>query len=434
MPLVTAQGFQLTPDILGGFTRGAQAVGQFQTQQLQRQRMEQQIAQQQQAAEQQRQQQALLGQIFGTQQPIAGATPPISPVGPQIGLKAALGVQPSGLPAGAQLLPGRPEAAIAPSPLAQPTARQPIGMTRDQAIGQLFAQDPQLGTQVLRGIGIIDERQKREAADFAFDLQSTTPERRAVKINARVESLRAQNRNPGDTLELLRMPFEQQNEALRTVQIAALPIEKRLALSRSDALGFTNVQVQGDKVLGLNKTTGKFEEVPTTPEATAALQREAARGDGISEVQSSKILPGGVVQIVRKDGSVETRAPDEVARDIVQRAEERGVSLQQRRAQGRELGKDAAKVSQQTFEEVGKLRANNRNLREVIAAVGEGAETGPLAKRLPSFRAESVRLDNLRNRLGLDVVGSVTFGALSESELNLAMDTGLLQDYKGQNL
>jgi hypothetical protein len=34
-------------------------------------------------------------------------------------------------------------------------------------------------------------------------------------------------------------------------------------------------------------------------------------------------------------------------------------------------------------------------------------------------------LNNVRSQLGLDVIGSVTFGALSEGELNLALDTAL---------
>ena len=48
-----------------------------------------------------------------------------------------------------------------------------------------------------------------------------------------------------------------------------------------------------------------------------------------------------------------------------------------------------------------------------------------IARRLPNWNASTVELENLRNQLGLDVVGSVTFGALSESELELALQTAL---------
>ena len=170
-------------------------------------------------------------------------------------------------------------------------------------------------------------------------------------------------------------------------------------------------------------------------ERNAERERLKAEDDsGVSEVQSAKIMDSGVVQIVRKDGTVEVKEPEAVAADVVRRAEERGVDLQQRRSQGRELGKDAAKVASKLFDSVGKMRANNRTLKKVITEVGNGADTGPLASRLPSIRAASVRLDQLRNELGLDVVGAVTFGALSEGELNLAMSTALPDTLDGPEL
>ncbi len=43
----------------------------------------------------------------------------------------------------------------------------------------------------------------------------------------------------------------------------------------------------------------------------------------------------------------------------------------------------------------------------------------------PSWKDSTIALDNVKNRLGLDVVGSVTFGALSASELDLALNTAL---------
>ena len=46
----------------------------------------------------------------------------------------------------------------------------------------------------------------------------------------------------------------------------------------------------------------------------------------------------------------------------------------------------------------------------------------------PSYcplRASSIKLKNLQNRLGLDIIGAVTFGALSKGELDLALNTAL---------
>ncbi len=65
----------------------------------------------------------------------------------------------------------------------------------------------------------------------------------------------------------------------------------------------------------------------------------SATADGTNKVvQSSKILPGGVVQIVFKDGSIETRegTPEEIA--IIQAAEDRGTTLAVERARQKSEG------------------------------------------------------------------------------------------------
>ncbi len=98
------------------------------------------------------------------------------------------------------------------------------------------------------------------------------------------------------------------------------------------------------------------------------------------------------------------------------------------------IGAESAKIAGKAFEQSQKINKNIVNLREVIRLVGDGAETGPLTSKLPSFRAASVELDNMRNRLGLDVIGAVTFGALSKGELDLALDTALPTNLDGPEL
>ena len=161
-------------------------------------------------------------------------------------------------------------------------------------------------------------------------------------------------------------------------------------------------------------------------ETKADIAAAKAGVDGISEVQSSKILPGGLVQLVRKDGSVEVVPAGQADAELVKQAERRGAELQGIRASEREGAKGAQKVALNAFDQVGKIRQNITDLQEGIRLVREeGAETGPIADRVASFRAGTVKLNQLRSRLGLNVVGSVTFGALSEGELALAKDVAL---------
>lgn len=62
---------------------------------------------------------------------------------------------------------------------------------------------------------------------------------------------------------------------------------------------------------------------------------------------------------------------------------------------------------------------------EALKYLDEGAETGRLESFFPSFKAATRNLERVQNQLGLDVISSVTFGALSEGELRLALSTGL---------
>lgn len=87
--------------------------------------------------------------------------------------------------------------------------------------------------------------------------------------------------------------------------------------------------------------------------------------------------------------------------------------------------KDAAKAGTESFQQLGQITQNVANIDEAIAALDNGANTGAIANLLPSVTSASIQLDNARARLGLDIIGSVTFGALSEGELQLALSTAL---------
>jgi hypothetical protein len=151
-----------------------------------------------------------------------------------------------------------------------------------------------------------------------------------------------------------------------------------------------------------------------------------------AEVQASSILDGGVVVTVMKDGT--TKVLDASGAELdgdarataIREAEERGIQIQTERAGGRRAATVAVNTSLSAFDQVGKSRSNIANLEEAKRLVlEEGANTGVIADRLPNWKASTVALDTVKNELGLDVVGSVTFGALSQGELDLALNTAL---------
>lgn len=87
------------------------------------------------------------------------------------------------------------------------------------------------------------------------------------------------------------------------------------------------------------------------------------------------------------------------------------------------------------FEKIQSIDSNIRNIDKAISALQGGAKTGPVVSRFfPSIRSSSVKLDQIRNELGLDVVGGVTFGALSKGELDLALNVALPTNLNEQEL
>ena len=94
-------------------------------------------------------------------------------------------------------------------------------------------------------------------------------------------------------------------------------------------------------------------------------------------------------------------------------------------AGGTASGKQAVEASGKAFESLAKIGQSIANIDDAIAALESGANTGPVYAMLPSIRESSIALDNVQRRMGLDVIGSVTFGALSKGELDLALATAI---------
>jgi hypothetical protein len=172
--------------------------------------------------------------------------------------------------------------------------------------------------------------------------------------------------------------------------------------------------------------------------------------DGPLQVRSSKILDDGTTVTVTDAGTVVYAPNGEVvtgqaAVDAILEANKYGVKIQTARSGGREAGtlgarselgaeaagateagKVAIKIGTDTFARIGPLRANIGRLDRAIELVEEeGANTGVIASLLPNWNASTIELANLQSELGLDVIGAVTFGALSKGELDLALTVAL---------
>jgi flagellum-specific peptidoglycan hydrolase FlgJ len=175
-------------------------------------------------------------------------------------------------------------------------------------------------------------------------------------------------------------------------------------------------------------------------------------GGGVdpAKVQSSVVLDDGSTVMVMSDGKrrVLSATGDELsgqsAADAIKAARAYEVENQREIYGGRREGtlgadirlggeaqaaKDVASATVKTgvsaWEDYAKLQSSIGTIGEAISAIDAGAQSGVVYKYLPDITEASASLNNAMNRMGLDVIGSVTFGALSEGEMRLAMETAV---------
>lgn len=95
----------------------------------------------------------------------------------------------------------------------------------------------------------------------------------------------------------------------------------------------------------------------------------------------------------------------------------------------------AQEVGQQAFGQMEAMQIVIGDLQNAKKMVVEGgASTGIMEQWIPSFDAATSEFRAIANRLGIAVINSATFGALSEKELQLAMETGFPRSLQGPEL
>lgn len=197
------------------------------------------------------------------------------------------------------------------------------------------------------------------------------------------------------------------------------------------------------------------------PKAFDAYQVQRGEGDGDTELKigAQEILEDGTVIQSTPQGPVVynpegVKVTGKAAADAVARARAEKVSNQRKAAGERKTAtleaeqelkgkveagvisqKEAAKISTKAFDRLEKINMNLRNLEEGIGLLREeGANTGVVDKYLPSLKRATIKMDNLQGRLGLDVLNTTTFGALSAGELKFALDTAVPKGLQPKDL
>jgi hypothetical protein len=157
----------------------------------------------------------------------------------------------------------------------------------------------------------------------------------------------------------------------------------------------------------------------------------------LASIDGSDSKPVGKIQETGSFGLTSEEASAKKVGEAV--SSERGKLGEQLKAEPKiaattDAAKAAIKLSTDTFKRLEPIQTNIANIDEAISLIDQGAETGPIISRLPSIRSSSVQLDTLQKKLGLDVISSTTFGALSEGEREFALSTALPKNLAGPDL
>ena len=216
------------------------------------------------------------------------------------------------------------------------------------------------------------------------------------------------------------------NKRNREIEKARGPLAVQLATAMKPKTAKTPVKVMKDGVpifvspdnaLGLEAWVAKSKESGTLNSST---------------VQKVEILDNGLSMTVMKNGDVIVKdgannvITGDAALNAIKEAQDFGVDLTGSKAGSRRAKTVAATVANDAFGKINIMRSNIINLEEARRLVTDGgANTGFIMDKLPNLFAGSIALNQIQNVLGLNIIGSVTFGALSEGELNLALRTAL---------
>ena len=294
---------------------------------------------------------------------------------------------------------------------------------RQAALTRLTALDPKIGKAVQSVIASGNEQEQE-----AFKLESERGARQAAFVSKQPD-------------------FASKQKAIRSLATEAVargePVEpfiKRLNMSEPELdlelmrMKFAGTDIktvlgekfepvtdsQGQVVAQRNTTTGRVVSDPRAPSTQNGLA--SAKTEILQDGTTIQAMPGGEVVVKNPAGEVVSGADRLKVLKAAQQSE-----LNHARAKSGQKAAGAAAISrsEKAINSLGKIKTSIANIDQAIKLLDDGATTGPIVSRLPSIRSSSIALDNTQKAMGLDVIGSTTFGALSKGELDLALSKSL---------
>jgi len=295
--------------------------------------------------------------------------------------------------------------------------------------------------QEYRALGA--EQRKGEFNRAARALSAVASGRTDIAKSIIDDEIKAAAEAGGDTsnLEMINSALDRDPETAYASMMQILAVmDPEATSSIADALKKARVGGAGQAFSVLSKQQASELGLPELSAGQAYILDEKGMpktignptaGVDASNVQSSQILEDGTTVSILKNGERVVRnalgdiVQGQEAVDAITAAQDRGAELQGIREGERRGAAFSQRRADAAFGRLEDIRGNIADLQEVNRLIDEGADTGVIASKLPNWRASTIALKTARNRLGLNVVGSVTFGSLTKEELDLALETAL---------
>jgi len=249
----------------------------------------------------------------------------------------------------------------------------------------------------------------------------------------------------------MEMAQQQQAQANDPLNIEAQNIQQMQVIGADYAQGLNQALATGNQEVVAQFIQSKAQQYNKIPEVVQGITQDLQQlltPTGMQELQAevNTSLQGNQQQASRKsyapltlsDGSVGIPVynPNDNTSELVtvQGATQLTPEQKQQAELRKGLLEQASKVSGDAFDQLRGNRQTITTMNEAIKAIDNNASSGFFSKYLPSFRESTIQLENAAQRMGLDVIAATTFGALSEGELRLAMDTAVPSNLKPKAL
>lgn len=262
-----------------------------------------------------------------------------------------------------------------------------------EQIADFLVENPEM-TQVFdNAAGYVSERSKQSKLEAARNtVLGANPDEELAKS---AQVIMEEGGDPKDTMAIMDQPEQVKIDAAKQVWAALDPTGFKSAMSATG-------KAQADLPAETRAFNDLIKDMSPENQKSAKLRKAGLKGRAISSALMTAIDEGRVTTLAE-------------AKAEIKQAEKFGEMTATSRAKTIDSGFDAVR----------KLDVGIKNIDDAIRVIEGGAGVGAIEKLWPSIKASSIELDNIRGRMALDIIGSVTFGALSKGELDLSKDIAL---------